>query len=131
MHHYKAFKGGPLFFGGGSPIIQGGMSQAEMTAMLERQALDNDRMLAKAGDEAASLQDELRRKDDEMKMVMEQQELRTQQDLAKAQKALDVELDAQATADSQDDLEADFSKLEAALASGLGRGTSGDDVRPV
>jgi hypothetical protein len=131
MHHYKAFKGGPLFFGGGSPIIQGGMSQAEMTAMLERQALDNDRMLAKAGDEAASLQDELRRKDEEMKMVMEQQELRTQQDLAKAQKALDVELDAQATADSQDDLEADFSKLEAALASGLGRGTSGDDVRPV
>ena len=39
MHHYRAFKGGPLFFGG-SPVIQGGMSQAEMTAMLERPALD-------------------------------------------------------------------------------------------
>ena len=130
MHHYKAFKGGPLFFGG-SPVIQGGMSQAEMTAMLERQALDNDRMLAKAGDEAASLQDELRRKDDEMKMVMEQQELRTQQDLAKAQKALDVELDAQQNTDEQDDLEVDFNKLEAALATGLGRGTTGANTRPV
>ncbi len=128
MHHYRAFKGGPLFFGGGAPIIQGGMSQAEMTAMLERQALDNDRMLANAADEAAALQDKLAQKDDEMKLIMEQQEKRTQQDLAKAQKALDVELDAQSTADSEDDLEADFSKLEAALASGLGRGTT--NVRP-
>ena len=94
MHHYRAFKGGPLFFGG-SPVIQGGMSQAEMTAMLERQALDNDRMLANAADEAAQLQDKLAQKDDEMKLIMEQQERRTQQDLAKAQKALDVELEAQ------------------------------------
>tara|TARA_B110000008_G_scaffold275751_1_gene313795 strand:+ start:2641 stop:3036 length:396 start_codon:yes stop_codon:yes gene_type:complete len=131
MHHYKAFKGGPLFFGGGAPVIQGGMSQAEMTAMLERQALDNDRMLANAADEAAALQDELARKDDEMSLIMEQQEIRTQQDLAKAQKALGVELDAQQDADEEDDLEADFGKLEAALAAGLGRGTTNTNVRPV
>ena len=130
MHHYRAFKGGPLFFGG-SPVIQGGMSQAEMTAMLERQALDNDRMLANAADEAAELQTRLAEKDNEMKLIMEQQERRTQQDLAKAQKALDVELEAQQNVDKEDDLELDFNKLEAALAEGLGRGTTGDDVRPV
>lgn len=130
MHHYRAFKGGPLFFGG-SPIIQGGMTQAEMTAMLERQALDNDRMLANAADEAAALQDKLAQKDDEMKLIMEQQERRTQQDLAKAQKALDVELEAQQNVDEEDDLEVDFGKLEAALATGLGRGTTGANTRPV
>ena len=130
MHHYRAFKGGPLFFGG-SPVIQGGMSQAEMTAMLERQALDNDRMLANAADEAAELQTRLAERDNEMKLIMEQQERRTQQDLAKAQKALDVELEAQQNVDKEDDLELDFNKLEAALAEGLGRGTTGDDVRPV
>ena len=99
-----------------------------MTAMLERQALDNDRMLANAADEAAQLQDRLAQKDDEMKLIMEQQERRTQQDLAKAQKALDVELETQQNVDEEDDLEADFGKLEAALATGLGRGTS--NVRP-
>lgn len=130
MHHYKAFKGGPLFFGG-SPIIQGGMSQAEMTAMLERQALDNDRMLSRAGDEAAALQERLAKKDEEMTLLMEQQARRTEQDLAKAQKALGVELDEQADADEQDDLEVNFNKLEAALAAGIGRGTTADEVRPV
>lgn len=131
MHHYKAFKGGPLFFGGGSPIIQGGMSQAEMTAMLERQALDNDRMLANAADEAAALEQRLAEKDNEMSLLMEQQQRSQEKELAAAQKALNVELDSQQDAVDYDDLEADFSKLEAALATGLGRGGNTSNARPL
>jgi len=131
MHHYKAFKGGPLFVGGGAPIIQGGMSQAEMTAMLERQALDNDRMLRNASDEAEALERRLSEKDQEMQSLLEQQERAQEIDLAKAQKALGVELDSQAEDVAEDDLKADFGKLEAALASGLGRGGNTDNARPL
>ena len=131
MHHYKRFKGGPLFFGG-SPVIQGGMSQGEMTAMLERQALENDRMLANAGDEAIELQARLNEQDGQMQLLMEQQERQLEMDLTAAQKSLSAELDANDAVDQEDDLEADFDKLEAALATGLGRGIDpNDNVRPV
>lgn len=130
MHHYSTFKGGPLFFGG-SPIIQGGMSQAEMTAMLERQALDNDRMLANAADEAIALEARLNEKDKEMEQMLEQQQRSQELDLAQAQKALNTELDSQDDAVEEDDLEADFDKLQSALATGLGRGNSADNARPL
>ena len=130
MHHYKTFRGGPLFFGG-TPIIQGGMSQAEMTAMLERQALDNDRMLANAADEAEALERRLADKDREMEQFMEQQQRSQEIDLANAQKALGVELDSQTDATEADDLKADFSKLQAALSSGLGRGSNTTNARPL
>lgn len=128
MHHYRPFKGGPLFFGGGAPIIMGGSSQAELQAQLERSALENERMLAKAADEQLRLQDELTKRDEEMSLVLEQQARQQDLDLSKAQKALGVELDELNRQDDADDLEADFSALEKALASGMGFGSS--NIRP-
>ena len=128
MHHYKAFKGGPLFFGGGSPIIMGGSSQSELQAQLERSALENERMLAKAADEQLRLQDELTKKDEEMSLIMEQQARQQDLDLSHAQKALGVELEELDKQQDADDLKADFSALEKALASGMGFGTS--NTRP-
>lgn len=129
MHYYKTYKGGPLFFGGGAPIIMGGMSSAEMNAQLERASLENDRMLARAADEQIRLQSELDKRDQEMESLMEQQARQQEMDLGDAQKALAVELDSQDEDSSADDLKTDFSALEAALAEGLGYAE--DTPRPV
>ena len=128
MHHYRPFKGGPLFFGGGSPIIMGGSSQSELQAQLERSALENERMLAKAADEQLRLQTELDKKDEEMTLLFEQQARQQDLDLAAAQKALGVELEELDKQQADDDLKADFSALEKALASGMGFGSS--NTRP-
>jgi hypothetical protein len=128
MHHYRAFKGGPLFFGGGAPIIMGGSTQSELQAQLERSALENERMLAKAADEQLRLQDELNKKDEEMSLVLEQQARQQDLDLSNAQKALGVELDELDKQQDADDLKADFSALEKALASGMGFGAA--NTRP-
>lgn len=128
MHHYRPFKGGPLFFGGGSPIIMGGSSQSELQAQLERSALENERMLAKAADEQLRLQTELDKKDEEMTLLFEQQARQQDLDLAAAQKALGVELEELNKQQADDDLKADFSALEKALASGMGFGSS--NTRP-
>lgn len=109
---------------GGSPIIMGGSSQAELQAQLERAALDNERMLAKAADEQLRLQSELEKRDQEMSLMLEQQARQQEIDLGKAQKALDIELDALDKADAKDDLKADFAALEKALSEGMGFGSA-------
>ena len=106
--------------GGGTPIIQGGMTDAEMTAQLERQAMENDRMLAEAARQTAALEDQIAKQDQEMKALVEQQARQSQLDLAQAQKKLGVELEALSQADAADDLEVDFDALQAALTKGLG-----------
>lgn len=115
--------------GGGTPIIMGGSTNSELQAQLERAALENERMLNKAADEQLRLSEELAKKDREMALMLEQQARQQEIDLSAAQKALGVELDALNEADEQDDLEADFSALEDALAKGMGYGDTG--ARPL
>ena len=115
--------------GGGTPIIMGGSTQSELQAQLERSALDNERMLAMAADEQLRLQDELAQRDREMSLLLEQQSQQQDLDLAGAQRALAIELDALQDEDDKDDLEVDFSDLEKALAQGMGGGNSG--TRPL
>lgn len=121
------------YFGGGTPIIMGGQSDAEMQAQLNRAALENEKMLAQAADEQLRLQRELDTRDKEMELMMQQQASQTELDLARAQKALDVELDALSDEQAQDSLKSDFSALEAALAAGLGsaKDSGNSDVRPI
>lgn len=114
---------------GGTPIIQGGMSDAEFSAQLERQALENDRMLAEAAGRTADLQTELDNRDREMTSMLEQQSQRNELDLASAQKALNVELESLNEDTEEDGLKADYSALESALAKGMGGGQSG--ARPL
>ncbi len=119
--------------GGSQPIIMGGSSSAELTAQLERSAMENERMLNKAADEQLRLQSELQKKDSEMSLLLEQQARQSEIDTSKAQKALGVELDALNEQDKEDDLKADFSSLEKALASGMGFGGAGSSsgARPL
>lgn len=121
------------YFGGGSPIIMGGQSDAEMQAQLNRAALENERMLAQAADEQMRLQRELDQRDKEMELMMTQEAAKTELDLANAQRALDVELDALDKEQSADDLASDFSALEAALAAGLGttKDAGSTNIRPI
>jgi len=115
--------------GGGTPIIMGGSTSSELQAQLERSALENERMLAQAADEQLRLQTELDKRDQEMSLLLEQQASETERNLARAQEALNVELDALNDVEKQDDLEVDFSALEKALASGMGLGNTG--ARPL
>ena len=120
--------------GGSQPIIMGGSTQSELQAQLERSAMENERMLAQAADEQLRLQDELTKKDQEMSLLLEQQARETEIATGKAQKALGVELDALNEQDKEDDLGADFSALEKALASGMGLGSgsnSSSGARPL
>ena len=118
--------------GGSQPIIMGGSSQAELQAQLERSAMENERMIAKAADEQLRLQDELNKRDQEMSLLLEQQARETEINTEKAQKALGVELDALNEQDKADDLGADFSALEQALASGMGLGRdNSSSARPL
>ncbi|MCP4743330.1 MAG: hypothetical protein GY871_14060 [Actinomycetales bacterium] len=117
------------FFGGGTPIIQGGMSDAEMQAQLNNAALENEKMLAQSADEQLRLQSELDKRDQEMALTMKQQAATTELDLARAQKALDVEIDGLGEQQDEDALAADFSALEQALAAGLG-GSDPSAARP-
>ena len=107
---------------GGSPIIMGGSTQSELQAQLERAALENERMLAKAADEQLRLQDELTKKDSEMKLLLEQQAREQEMDLSAAQKALGVELRSLEQEQAKDELSVDFAALEKALSEGLGFG---------
>ncbi len=106
--------------GGGTPIIMGGSTQAELQAQLERSALENERMLARAADEQLRLQNELDERDREMAQMYEQQARQQEMDLSQAQEALNIEIDALNQAEKADDLELDFSALEKALAKGMG-----------
>ncbi len=115
--------------GGSQPIIMGGMSDAEFSAQLERQALENDRMLAEAATRTADLQSELDNKDREMTAMLEQQARQGDMDLANAQKALSVELENLNEDTAEDDLKADFSALEQSLAKGISGGDS--SARPL
>tara|TARA_R100001591_G_scaffold101542_2_gene108316 strand:+ start:462 stop:812 length:351 start_codon:yes stop_codon:yes gene_type:complete len=115
--------------GGGTPIIMGGSTQSELQAQLERSALENERMLALAADEQLRLRDELAQRDREMASLIEQQSREQELDLAAAQRALAIEIDALENEDDKDDLEVDFSALEKALAQGMGGGNSG--ARPL
>lgn len=120
--------------GGSQPIIMGGTNQTELQAQLERSAMENERMLAKAADEQLRLQSEMLKKDQEMSLLLEQQAQQADIDTSKAQKALGVELDALNEQDQADDLGADFSALEQALASGMGFGgasNSSSGARPL
>ena len=63
-----------------------------------------------------------------MSLILEQQARQQDLDLSKAQKALGVELDALDEQQDADDLKADFSALEKALASGMGFGST--NTRP-
>lgn len=108
--------------GGGTPIIMGGSTQSELQAQLERAALENERMLAKAADEQLRLQSELQKQDQEMKLLLEQQAQQQDIDLAKAQKALGVELRSMEETQKEDELAVDFAALEKALAQGMGFG---------
>ena len=117
--------------GGQAPIVMGGMSDAEFTRQLERQAAANDEMLADAARRSADLQAELAEKDREMSTLLEQQARQNEIDLSAAQKKLNVELDALAETQSDDDLKADFSAIEAALAQGLGGKKSDSSTRPL
>jgi hypothetical protein len=114
--------------GGGTPIIMGGTTNDQLTAQLERAALENERMLTQAADEAARLQSDLESKDKEMSVLLQQQQSSIEQDLAEAQKALNVEIDEQRSVNEEDDLEQDFGLLEQALTQGLG--TSNVGPRP-
>ncbi len=114
--------------GSGTPIIQGGMTDAEMTAQLERQAADNDRMLAQAATQTAALEDQIAKQDAEMQSLVEQQARQQELDLASAQKKLGVELDAIGKQEDKDDLELNFDAVQAALAKGLG--SSNTNARP-
>lgn len=114
--------------GAGTPIIQGGMTDAEMTAQLERQAADNDRMLAEAAQQTAALEDQISKQDAEMKALVEQQARSQEIDLANAQKKLGVELDAINEAEDKDDLEVSFDAIQAAIAKGIG--SSNNSARP-
>ena len=116
--------------GGGTPIIQGGMTDAEMTAQLERQAAENDRMLAEAARQTAALEDQIAKQDQEMKSLVEQQARQQELDLASAQKKLGVELAAIEKEEGKDDLALDFESLQAALTKGLGANTN-DNPRPM
>lgn len=116
--------------GGGPSIIQGGQSDAEMRAHLERQADENDRMLRQAASQTAELQAKLEKQDAEMTQLMEQQARTQEINLGKAQKALDAELDAIQDSQSEDDIKADFDLLQDALAKGMGFG-GGDTIRPL
>lgn len=116
--------------GGATPIIMGGSTDEELTAQLERAALENERMLTQAATEAAKLQSDLDAKDKEMEQMLAQQQASIERDLAAQQKALDVELDAQSSVDEEDDLAADYDALQAALAEGLG-GSTGNGARPL
>lgn len=116
--------------GGGTPIIMGGSTDAELQAQLERAALENEKMLSQAATEAAQLQSELDKRDAEMETMLAQQQASIERDLAAQQRALDVELDAQSSVDQEDDLAADYDALQAALAEGLG-GSTGNDARPL
>lgn len=106
--------------GGGTPIIMGGSTQSELQAQLERAALENERMLRLAVDEQLRLQEQLAEQDREMTMLLEQQAQQQDLDLAKAQKALGVELRSMEKQDEMDDLAPDFAALEKALAEGMG-----------
>tara|TARA_B100001063_G_C16373486_1_gene361902 strand:- start:141 stop:560 length:420 start_codon:yes stop_codon:yes gene_type:complete len=119
------------YFGGGAPIIMGGTTDAEMERRLNESALENERMLAQAADEQMRLQAELDQRDEDMALQLKQTERANEANMAKAQKALDVELDSLGDSKNQDDLAADFSAIEQALASGLGGNSSGSDVRPL
>ena len=112
------------YFGGGSPIVMGGMTDAEMQAQLNQSALENEKMLSMAADQQAELQRQLDERDAEMELMMKQQAATVESDMARAQKALDVELESLGSSDAEDDLAADFSVLEDALASGLGGGAA-------
>jgi hypothetical protein len=114
--------------GGGTPIIMGGTTNDQLTAQLERAALENERMLTQAADEAARLQSDLESKDKEMSVLLQQQQSSIEQDLAEAQQALNVEIDEQRSVNEEDDLEQDFGLLEQALTQGLG--TSNVGPRP-
>lgn len=118
------------YFGGGTPIIMGGQTDAEMEARLNEAALENERMMKLAADEQLRLQRELDKRDEEMALSMQQRNRETEADLASAQRALDVELDTLAGNKAEDSLGADFSALEDALSKGLG-GSSSDNVRPL
>lgn len=118
------------YFGGGTPIIMGGSTDEEMQARLNEAALENERMLAQATDEQLRLQKELDERDEQMALQMQQTERVNEANLARAQQALDVELDSLADSKAEDDLAADFSALESALSKGLG-GSSSDNVRPL
>lgn len=115
--------------GGGTPIIMGGSTQSELQAQLERAALENERMLARAADESLRLQSELERKDQEMGLLLEQQAQQQEIDLSKAQKALGVEVRSMQETKEEDELSVDFAALEKALASGMGFGPMAE-VRP-
>ena len=104
---------------GGSPIIMGGTTSSELQAQLERSAMENERMLAQAADEQLRMQSELDQRDQEMKTMYEQQARQQELDMSQAQEALNVEIDSLNQADQADDLELDFSALEAALARGM------------
>ena len=108
--------------GSGSPIIMGGSTQSELQAQLERAAIENERMLAKAADEQLRLQGELAKRDQEMKLLLEQQAQQQDLDLSQAQKALGVELRSLEDEQKQDELSVDFAALEKALSEGLGFG---------
>ena len=114
--------------GGGTPIIQGGMTDAEMTAQLERQAAENDRMLAEAAAQTADLQNQIATQDAEMQALVEQQARQQELDLASAQKKLGVELKALESQEDEDDLSVEYDAIQAALAQGLG--TSQTSSRP-
>lgn len=114
--------------GSGTPIIQGGMTDAEMTAQLERQANDNDRMLADAAQQTAALEDQISKQDAEMKALVEQQARSQELDLANAQKKLGVELDAISEVEDKDDLAVNFDAIQTALSKGLG--SSNNSARP-
>jgi len=110
--------------GSATPIIQGGISDAEMTAQLQRQADDNDRMLAEAAQQTAALEDQISKQDAEMQALVEQQTRAQEIDLANAQKALGVELAAIGEEEDDDDLAVNFDAIQAAMAQGLGGSNS-------
>jgi molecular chaperone GrpE (heat shock protein) len=115
--------------GSGAPIIMGNMTDVEMTAQLERQALENDRMLAEAARQTAELEQQIARQDQEMQALVEQQAREREINLAQAQKKLGVELAALSEDSKESDLAVDYSALEAALTKGLG--STDNSIRPV
>ena len=115
---------------GGSPIIMGGSSQSELQAQLKGQPWKTNECLPRLLMSSSGFRPSSNRRTRKCPSSSSSRPARPSVPRSRAQKALDIEVDALDAADKQDDLEVDFSALEKALAlAGMGLGDTG--ARPL